>query len=462
MEKENSVRLMWPGRGEYQTDYNRPERAVTRVYPRPVMDGNGGLFPHPVTLSRDPAANCLIQGENLTVMNTLLQEGYARKVDLIYIDPPYLSQGTYQSRVAVQEGEQGRKWVTRTVFKDAGYKDLDHYLDEAFQRLLLMKELLSDQGSIVVHLDWHVSHYVRILLDEIFSPQNLVNEIIWCYSGGTGSRRHFHRKHDNLYWYSKGRDYIFNPQYREYSSGTLQRGLTKVKGDKYKLHSQGALLQDWWTDINKILSPTAHENLKFPTQKPVALLKRIIAAASNPESLVADFYCGSGTLAEVCDSMQRRWLACDAQPLAIQTAQYRLVRSKAGPFEVHDLEGAKRTGRLSLEASYRETEPGREDLFIGIGSYQPDDWPGEALATKPLSGIDFWEVDLDHREDIFHSDIQVIRPRRNRLDDSLPLALSLTVPRKAGRQVAVRVHDVFGTQCTGVVIPGPRDKTGPV
>lgn len=450
MEKEKPVRLVWAGKGTYQAECNRLEREVSRIYPRPVMAENGGLFPHPVTPSRAPSANYLINGDNLKVMQALLQEGYAGKIDLIYIDPPYLSQGTYQSRVEVQE-EQGSKWLTRTIFKDAGYKDLDHYLEQIFQRLVLMKDLLSEQGSIIVHLDWHVSHYVRVLLDEVFSPKNLVNEIIWCYSGGSGSRRHFHRKHDNLYWYSKGRDYIFNPQYREYSSGTLQRGLTRVKGDKYKLHSQGALLQDWWTDINKILSPTAHENLKFPTQKPAALLERIVAAASEPDSLVADFYSGSGTLAEVCDSMQRRWLACDFQPLAIQTTQYRLVRGQAHPFEVHGMEKEENAGQLSLQVIGREMEPGQDNLFIHISAYQPDDLPEEVAITESFSRIDFWEVDLDYREGVFYSDIQVIRPRRNCLDDSLPLSVSLTVPHKEGRQVAVRVHDIWGKKCTGVV-----------
>ncbi|TAJ76420.1 MAG: site-specific DNA-methyltransferase [Gallionellaceae bacterium] len=148
------------------------------------------------------------------------------------------------------------------------------YLAMITPQLILMHELLSDSGSIYVHLDWHVGHYVKLLMDEVFGKNQFRNEVIWGYGGGGAPTDYYPKKHDNLFWYSKSTNWTFNKQYRPYSEGTLQRGLTAVKGDQYQLSDEGAGLDDWWTDskVQKILSPTAYENLKYATQKPMSLL----------------------------------------------------------------------------------------------------------------------------------------------------------------------------------------------
>ena len=163
---------------------------------------------------------------------------------------------------------------------------------------------------------------------KIFGYDNMmVNEIIWCYGGGGAPRKKYNDKHDLFFWYAKSKDWIFNPQYRPYTEKTLQRGLTKVKG-KYAekgLIEEGALLNDWWVDITKILSPTAYENLKFETQKPEYLLKRIILTSSNPGDIVADFFCGSGTTLAVAEKLDRRWIGSALSKFAIQVTRKRLL-----------------------------------------------------------------------------------------------------------------------------------------
>ena len=295
--------------------------------------------------------NCILQGNNLSIIPDLIEQGLAGKFDLIYLDPPYLSNAVYKSRVLIGEGDESL-WLERNIFNDAGPENMGDYLNELLNLFYMIKVLLSDQGSLFVHLDWHSSHYVKILLDEVFDRKHFINEIVWCYSGGSGSRNHFHRKHDVILWYSKTGQYIFNPQYRPYSEATKQRGLTKVKGDRYKLKEQGALLNDWWTDIGKILSPTAYENLKFPTQKPIMLLERLVATASHPGSLVGDFYCGSGTIAQVCHQMGRKYIVCDCNPIAIQTCVQRMLRINADPFNlysnVHESYNHLKTGPVHI------------------------------------------------------------------------------------------------------------------
>src|SRR5262249_55226426 len=150
----------------------------------------------------------------------------------------------------------------------------------------------------------------------------------WGFGGGGAARNTYRRKHDNLFWYTKSGKWTFNPQYRPYTEGTHQRGLTAVKGPRYQLREEGATLETWWTDpeVQKILSPTAAENLKYPTQKPESLLERIITGHSNAGDLVADFFCGSGTTGAVAGRLGRRWIMADSSPAAIQTTRKRLER----------------------------------------------------------------------------------------------------------------------------------------
>lgn len=412
------------------------------VKPHAVYERNDAIFADLQHQTGD--GNRLILSDNLYAMQALMDEGLKGTLDLIYIDPPYLSEIDYSSNIHLPGTDQT---VQRVAFRDKWTRGIDSYLDMLYPRLKIMRELLSEKGNIFVHLDWHVSHYVRMLLDEIFGSDHFNNEIVWCYSGGTGSKKHFHRKHDVIYWYSKSEDYIFNPQYRPYSQQTLQRGLTRIKGPRYHLHDQGALMQDWWSDINKILSPTAHENLKFPTQKPTALLKRIVACASNPGGLVADFFAGAGTMAEVAEEMGRRWIISDNSELAMTTSNYRLLRTNSKPYIIKLGDMTRTEGILELNP-IRVDSCGQNNLLqIQIKAYKPVGISNDKLLTT-AEYLEYWEVDLECKG-CFHSDYQMLPQRR--FAGSIDLSIAVMVPVKNNYCIGVRVHDIFGHSTTKIV-----------
>lgn len=287
--------------------------------------------------------NKLIWGDNLLVMGSLLEK-FAGKIDLIYIDPPFATGADFTYTAPI--GESGEKvFKEQSIIEEKAYRDtwgkgLSSYLSMMAPRLALIKDLLSDHGSLIVHIDTRVNSHLRLILDELIGASSLVNEIAWCYGGGGAPRNYYPQKHDTLLWYAKDEDWTFNQQYRPYTEGTRQRGLTQVKGDKYKLREEGAGLNDWWAgkEVQKILSPTAYENLKFPTQKPEGLMRRIIYGHSNPGDLVADFFCGSGTTLAVAEKLGRRWIGCDLSRWAIHVTRKRLLEIEgAKPFEVLNL-----------------------------------------------------------------------------------------------------------------------------
>ena len=232
------------------------------------------------------------------------------------------------------ELEQKPTVLEQSAYADTWKDGTASYLRMIYPRLALMRELLSERGSIFVHIDWHIGHYVKLFLDDIFGKDKLRNEIAWCYGGGGAPQDYYPRKHDNIFWYSKDNSWIFNKQYRPYSEGTLQRGLTAVKGDNYKLDESGVGLDDWWADkeTQKILSPTAYENLKYATQKPLGLIRRIVRGHSDTGSVVADFFAGTGTIAAASEELDRRWIIADPGKPAVMISRKRMIDMEAKPF----------------------------------------------------------------------------------------------------------------------------------
>ena len=335
--------------------------------------------------------NRLIYGDNLLVMQALLAgdpetglPSMRGKIDLIYIDPPFDSKADYRTIVTLPNStiEQKPTVIEQFAYSDTWKDGTVSYLKMIYPRLALMKELLKDTGSLIVHLDWHVSHYVKILLDEIMGKNNFVNEIIWCYGGGGAPQNYYPRKHDNLLWYTKGDKWTFNKQYRPYSEGTLQRGLTAVKGDNYKLNEEGAGLDDWWADkkVQKILSPTAYENLKFPTQKPEGLLNRIILGHSNEGDIVADFFSGSGTTAAVAEKLGRRWIICDIGKPAIMISRKRLIDQDAKPFLYQSIGDYQKESFASGKLYKRVGDLSQVVLnLFGAMPFTPEQYPSRNL-----------------------------------------------------------------------------------
>ncbi|WP_179381684.1 DNA methyltransferase [Jannaschia marina] len=276
--------------------------------------------------------NKLFWGDNIQVMSHLLRD-FRHSVDLIYLDPPFDSKAEYKKKVRLKIGKADGD---HNSFEEKQYNDIwgnDGYLQFVYERLVLCRELLSPTGSIYLHVDWHKSSHIRLILDEIFgagsaltqSSPGFRNEVIWCYSGGGVPTNELPRKHDNLYWYSKSAEWKFNPVYRAYSEGTLQRGRTAVKGENAKLREDGTPVNDWWSDVKKITSPTDPEKLYYPTQKSEELLERIVQMHTDEGDLVFDCFMGSGTAQAVAIKMGRRFLGADINLGAIETTTKRIA-----------------------------------------------------------------------------------------------------------------------------------------
>lgn len=451
MQEYKSVQLHWTGKHRIDEGQQASIDEIERVLVNPHAGVQAYYEPTEIRLPSESIENIYCFGDNLLFLQDWSRTNAVPKIDLIYIDPPYMTELAYNSTIAIGSPEN-QTTILRSAFHDRWIQGLSSYLDMLYPRLAAMRDALSEEGSIFVHVDWHAGHYVRVLMDEIFGMENFINDIAWCFGGGGNSRRHFHRKHDSILWYARSPQYIFNPQFRPYTPGTVERGLTSVKGDRYRLHQEGALMQDWWTDINKILSPTAYENLKYPTQKPKELLQRLVAAATRPGSLVADFFSGSGTMAEVCNQTGRSWILCDNSPLALQTTMYRLIRSGSDPFRIMAPCGPENTatGELILKTPQLSSIDDKHRLLdIGIHFYR-NVHMDETPARKDFSDyIEFWELDLDYR-DTFNSCCQVIREKHRYRG---PLALDLLVRIETGRsrRVAIKVWDVWANQTTAIV-----------
>ena len=298
--------------------------------------------------------NILYYGDNLEILRKHIPD---ESIDLIYLDPPFNSKATYNILFREPTGEPSQAQIT--AFEDTWHwteetertfaetveicpanvvemmvafrkfiheNDMMAYLTMMCIRLLELKRALKDSGSIYLHCDPTASHYLKIVMDTIFGVKNFRNEIVWGYAGGGIPKKDFPRKHDIILRYSKTENYFYAPQYRPYTWGTLQRGRTKVKG-KYAekgLRPEGTPVNDWWSDIPKITSPTDKENLGYPTQKSEALLERIIETSSKEGDIVLDPFCGCGTALVAAHKLNRRWIGVDITHLAISTMKWRL------------------------------------------------------------------------------------------------------------------------------------------
>lgn len=292
--------------------------------------------------------NKIYWGDNLQVMSHLLKE-YRGQVDLIYIDPPFDSKVDYKKKIKLR-GQKAEN--DQTSFEDKQYTDIwtnDEYLQFMYERLALIRELLSETGSIYLHADWHKIHHLRCLMDEIFGKENFLNEVVWCYQERETSKRNYNRKHDTILFYAKNKEsnYTFNPYNitEMYSPTTIKKfKYTDELSRKYRLRGkdgtndpteesentyrqylddqQGTLPRDWFQ--LPILNQAANERENYPTQKPEALLERIIHASSNPGDLIFDCFMGSGTTQSVAMKLGRRFIGADINIGAIQTSVKRL------------------------------------------------------------------------------------------------------------------------------------------
>lgn len=343
--------------------------------------------------------NRLIWGDNKYIMASLLPE-FAGKINLIYIDPPFATGADFSINIKLGDLEWTKEAsvIEEKAYRDTWGRGVDSYLQMMYERLILMRELLADNGSIYVHLDWHVGHYVKIIMDEIFGKENFRNEVIWQkLTTPKAQTLGFGNVHDVILWFSKNTEIIFNEikiAHKEDYLEKMYRFVEPETGRRYRLHDftqkgqgevrrfgkkvlapppgkhwiwsqeridgalkkgmivfsktgmpqikryldevEGQRLHDIWTDVSPIGS-VAQERLDYPTQKPKDLLERIIKASSNEGDLVADFFCGSGTTGAVAEELGRRWIMSDLSKFAIHTTRKRLLDINARPFQLQNL-----------------------------------------------------------------------------------------------------------------------------
>lgn len=284
--------------------------------------------------------NKIFWGDNLQVMSHLLKN-YRGKVDLIYIDPPFDSKADYKKKIDVKG--VGKAESDISSFEEKQYGDIwtnDEYLQFMYERLLIMRELLSDSGSIYVHCDWHKSSYLRMILDEVFGIDRFRNEIVWSYFGfKRATSKKFPQKHDIIYSYTKNVEYTWNVQYKPHSDDYIKRFKKDENGRLYRDdvnptgggtriiyldEVEGDIIDSVWNDIPPV-NPVAKERCNYPTQKPEKLIERIIKSSTNPGDIVFDCFMGSGTTQAVAMKLGRRFLGADINLGAVQTTTKRLV-----------------------------------------------------------------------------------------------------------------------------------------
>ncbi len=347
------------------------------------------------------ADNFFAFGDNAGFMKYLLDECDMRgKIKLIYIDPPFFSKANYEATLhvaaeaATAEGDaaaaavgtasiasaegnsdaasavsaapaKSRK-VKHLAYEDVWEQGMEQYLKMLCTRLLFMRDLLADDGTIWVHLDWHSVHYAKILLDEIFSDKNFINEIIWQYKSGGSSKRHFARKHDNILVYGKTKKYYLKlPKEKSYNRGLKPYHFKGVEEfcDEIGWYTMVNMKDVWKIDM---VGRTSGERTGYATQKPEALLCRIIEAASCEGDLVADFFCGSGTLAAAASKLGRKWICSDSGAVAIATCLKRFVGEE---MKFDFIMQPDRQGEIEIAASTSDEKNLQMTLFPEKKSY---------------------------------------------------------------------------------------------
>jgi DNA modification methylase len=304
----------------------------TQFYPAQLKEVHGAEV--------DGWRNKIFWGDNLQVMSHLLQY-YRGKIDFVYIDPPFDSKADYSKKIRVKSKNTE---TYQTNFEEKQYADIwanDEYLQFMYERLVIIRELMSPSATIMVHLDWHKVHHIRCVMDEVFGPKNFVNEIIWhYYNKMQGNINRFASNHDNILWYKKGDNYYFEKirEKREAPITQIKRvwnpesqSLVNARdedGNVIYIESTHKTIDDVWR-MSMLQPADKVEPTGYPTQKPEALMARIIEAAAPPGGLVLDAFAGSGSLLAVASKTNRRFIGADINLGAIQTMTKRLLANQS-------------------------------------------------------------------------------------------------------------------------------------
>lgn len=367
--------LRWTGKRPYRS---------TQYFPAQLKEQYGS--------DKDGWINKIFWGDNLQVMSHLLKE-FRGKVDLIYIDPPFDSKADYKKKIKIKDIGIASSDISN--FEEKQYGDIwnnDEYLQFMYERLILLRELLSEKGSIYLHCDWHKCHHLRMLMDEVFGPDNFRNEIIWWYLWGGRGKTQWNSKHDTILFYSKTNSWTFNyidvlDDHQIMTEGTRNRlnykgAMISQKSDSSTIPADKVLPSDTWYIAT--INAMAKEKENYPTQKPEALLEKIIKASSNQGDIVFDCFMGSGTTQNVAMKLGRKFVGADINLGAIQTTTKRLINTaeelknqddKYTGFEVYNVNNYD-FFRNPIEA---------KELLI------------EALEIQPFTIKNIWDGELDGR-----------------------------------------------------------------
>ena len=345
--------------------------------------------------------------DNLEFMKQLIGSGYGGCFRTIYIDPPFFTKSKFNAAVSIRDSHGGSHRIRHLAFDDRFERSLEYYISNMTVRILLMKDLLADDGQLWVHLDWHSSHYIRLVLDELLGEKNFINEIVWCYKSGGSGKKHFSRKHDTILVYSKNRKYYISiPEEKSYNRGFKPYNF---KGVREYQDENG-----WYTLVNMkdvwnvdMVGRTSAERNGYATQKPMELMRRIIEAGSEPGDLVGDFFCGSGSFLEAAQAAGRRWIGCDNEKLAVSLARKRLMAAGA-EFSSYDVHTEGTAGRIDFTVlDEQQLESGSRLIKAAVTDFVPQIDSGyiqmkdrqyieEAAAEAPLQLIDYIMADTEY------------------------------------------------------------------
>ncbi len=429
-------------------------------YEKIIASGRSGkpFIPVEKKVSRDEAeSGILARGDNLDFISYLMEEqDMAGKLQLVYMDPPFYSKASYDAAIKLKSPEiEDVPAIKPMAYDDHWKTGMEDYLKMLCIRLYLIKDLLSEEGCLWVHLDWHVVHYVKILLDEIFGEKNFINEVIWNYkSGGTG-RRNFSKKHDTLLFYGKSKKYYFQPlQEKSYNRGYKPYRFKGVKEYKDEL--------GWYTMVNMkdvwqidMVGRTSSERTGYATQKPEQLLSRIIESCSREGDICADFFSGSGTLAASAEKLSRRWIACDIGGIATASCLKRMSE-KDSSFMLLQQEEDPKDDQIKVSVVSEEIEfTDKKLVTVTLENFNPDikkiplegadrDVLKKFRRKDPLQLVEYWSVDFNYDGKTHNPQFAFSKDKHNLVKTCQQVGSDI-------KSVSIRVVDVFGNSSLKVV-----------
>ncbi len=411
-EEKKEVELVWNGKTSEVTNVVLPFQTI-EVVDEPRAENPDETKKQQTLFDFDDRGrqitgwtNKLIWGDNKLILSSLkggvLREEIEKAggLKLIYIDPPFDVGADFSMKVEIGDDELTKRpnVLEELAYRDTWGKGADSFISMIYERLSLMKDLLADDGSIYVHCDWRVNSYLRLALDEIFGSSAFKNEISWCYKTRQFSKKYWNRKHDLIFFYTKSNNYTFNVDQvlSPLSESTIKKyKLVDDQGGRYRLNGRGITgspirsakdveakwetthpelvvrdylregypPEDYW--MIDIVNQAAHERMDFPTQKPEALIEKIIKASSNENDLIADFFAGSGTTLAVAERLGRKWIGADLGKFAIHTTRKRMINiqrdmKNAGQdfraFEILNLGRYERQHYIGVNLNLREEQ----------------------------------------------------------------------------------------------------------